>query len=64
MNPHAAFYGTARLLSVLRGQESAAPGVLIAAVRDDVRHFAAGAEQSDDVALLCVRWHGNPASER
>ena len=64
MNARGELYGTARLLSVLRGQESAAPGALIAAVRDDVRHFAGGAEQSDDVALLCVRWLGKPANER
>jgi len=61
MNPSAALYGTARLLSALNGQEAAAPAALIAAVRDDVRRFAGGAEQSDDVALLCVRWLGKPA---
>ena len=27
-------------------------------VRDDVRRFAAGAEQADDITLLAVRWLG------
>jgi serine phosphatase RsbU (regulator of sigma subunit) len=60
MNARSELYGTARLLSVLRGLESAAPEAVIAAVRDDVRRFAGSAEQSDDVALLCVRWNGAP----
>ena len=58
MNARFELYGTERLLSVLRGMESAAPEALIAAVREDVRRFAGGAEQSDDVTLLCVRWNG------
>ena len=58
MNARFELYGTERLLSVLRGMESAAPEALIAAVREDVRRFAGGAEQSDDVTLLCVRWSG------
>ena len=64
MNARGELYGSARLLSVLRGLESAAPDAVIAAVRDDVRRFAGGAEQSDDVTLLCVRWTGAPATER
>jgi len=64
MNARFELYGTERLLSVLRGMESAAPEALIAAVREDVRRFAGGAEQSDDVTLLCVRWSGTPPSGR
>jgi serine phosphatase RsbU (regulator of sigma subunit) len=64
MNARGELYGTARLLSVLRGLGSTAPDAVIAAVRDDVRRFAGGAEQSDDVTLLCVRWTGAPATER
>jgi serine phosphatase RsbU (regulator of sigma subunit) len=59
MNARGELYGSVRLLSVLRDLESAAPDALIAAVRDDVRRFAGGAEQSDDVTLLCVRWAGS-----
>lgn len=64
MNARFELYGTERLLSVLRGLQSAAPEALIAALREDVRRFAGGAEQSDDVTLLCVRWSGTPASGR
>jgi sigma-B regulation protein RsbU (phosphoserine phosphatase) len=64
MNARGELYGSLRLLSMLRDRESAAPDAVIAAVRDDVRRFAGGAEQSDDVTLLCVRWTGAPATER
>jgi serine phosphatase RsbU (regulator of sigma subunit) len=30
----------------------------VAAVRDDVRRFTGGAEQADDLTLLCLRWNG------
>ena len=60
MNDRSELYGTGRLLSVLRGLQSAAPETVIAAVRDDVRRFAGGAVQSDDMALVCVRWSGTP----
>jgi len=55
MDRAGAFYGAARLRTVL-GKE---PDV--AAVRADVQRFSAGAEQADDLTLLCVRWNG-PAS--
>ena len=55
MNGAGAFYGAARLRAVLERQAD------IAAVREDVQRFAGGAEQADDVTLLCVRWNG-PAS--
>jgi serine phosphatase RsbU (regulator of sigma subunit) len=64
MNARGELYGNVRLLSVLRGLESAAPDAVITAVRDDVRRFAGDAEQSDDVTLLCVRWTGAAAIER
>jgi sigma-B regulation protein RsbU (phosphoserine phosphatase) len=56
MNGAGAFYGAARLRAVL-GKEAD-----VAAVREDVQRFAGGAEQADDVTLLCVRWNG-PASD-
>jgi len=58
MNERGELYGSARLLSALRGLESAAPDAIVTALRDDVRRFAGTAEQSDDVTLLCVRWNG------
>ena len=34
------------------------PQALLHQVREDVRRFSAGAEQSDDVTLVAVRWNG------
>ena len=51
-------YGTARLLALaetLRGQQA----VRVANdVLDDVWHHVDGAVQSDDLTLLCLKWHG------
>jgi adenylate cyclase len=58
MNPRQELYGSARLLSRLVGCASLEPQALVHAVRDDVRAFTAGAEPSDDLTLLCVRWNG------
>jgi serine phosphatase RsbU (regulator of sigma subunit)/CHASE2 domain-containing sensor protein len=51
-------YGGPRVLETLSGLQAASPEVVIAALNDDVRRFAGGAEQSDDITLLCVRWNG------
>jgi sigma-B regulation protein RsbU (phosphoserine phosphatase) len=58
MNARAELYGAARLLAALEHGESSEPAAVVNTVRDAVRRFAAGAEQSDDVTLLCVRWNG------
>jgi serine phosphatase RsbU (regulator of sigma subunit) len=55
MNPRRELYGSARLLEVLAALASATPRQIVTAVRDDVRRFAAAAEQSDDLTLICVR---------
>ncbi len=53
-----AAYGMARVLEATgRLPAAAAPTAVIGALRDDVRHFAGRAEQSDDITLLCVRWN-------
>jgi serine phosphatase RsbU (regulator of sigma subunit)/CHASE2 domain-containing sensor protein len=56
MNARGDLYGAARLLGTLQGLSD--PWAIVAAVRDDVRRFAGGAEQSDDLTLLCVRRRG------
>ena len=58
MNPRGELYGAPRLLAALAASGSSEPPAVLAAVREDVRRFAAGAEQSDDVTLVCVRWNG------
>jgi serine phosphatase RsbU (regulator of sigma subunit) len=56
MDPAGALYGRARLSELLRKAED--PGTTLGAVRQDLRRFTAGAEQVDDVTLLCVRYNG------
>jgi serine phosphatase RsbU (regulator of sigma subunit) len=51
------------MLAALRGREAESPAVLLEALREDVARFTAGAEQSDDLTLLGVRWNG-PSSGR
>jgi adenylate cyclase len=58
MNPRGELFGAPRLLAALAASASSEPQAVLAAVREDVRRFAAGAEQSDDVTLVCVRRNG------
>jgi len=58
MNPRFELYGAARLLATLAASGSSEPQAVLATVREDVQRFAAGAEQSDDVTLVCARWNG------
>ena len=63
MNERGELYGAERMLAALRGHETDVPAALLDALREDVAKFTAGAEQSDDLTLLCVSWNG-PSSER
>ncbi|HUQ75379.1 MAG TPA: CHASE2 domain-containing protein [Burkholderiales bacterium] len=54
MNERGELYGSVRLLEKVKGIDT--PRAIVQTVRDDVRRFAASAEQSDDLTLLCVRW--------
>ena len=58
MTERGELYGGARVLETLGRLQSASPDEVIAALNDDLRRFTAGAEQSDDITLLCVRWNG------
>jgi adenylate cyclase len=58
MNARGELYGAARLRAALERIGAAAPGHMIAEVTADVGRFVGGAEPSDDLTLLCVRWHG------
>ncbi len=56
--PDHSFYTAGRLQVLLRSAPSASARDLVEFVREDVRRFAAGAEQTDDITLLAVRWTG------
>ncbi len=58
-----ALYSGARLSQLLVSAPTTSAKEVVDFVRDDVRRFAAGAEQADDITLLAVRWLG-PASSR
>ena len=51
-------YGDARLLSLLNQHQSSSARALCDAIKDDVDAFVGGAEQFDDITLLCLTWHG------
>jgi adenylate cyclase len=58
-NAAGGFYGLSRLRQVLEERQSAAGAQeVIELVRNDVRRFVAGGEQSDDLTLLALRWFG------
>jgi sigma-B regulation protein RsbU (phosphoserine phosphatase) len=54
MNPDRALYGDDRLVNLLGSGGFADPTQTIEAVIMDVRDFAAGAEQSDDITMLAL----------
>lgn len=56
MSPAAEIYGGARLEAILAGANSGSLHDLLHAVRADVAHHVAGAEASDDLTLLLIRW--------
>ena len=56
MNSADDFYGEERLLTVLSACASASPAEIVTRVMSDVRAFADGAKQSDDIAILAARY--------
>lgn len=58
-DPDDHLYGEERLLRVLNGAPQE-PQTLCREVRADIDHHANGAEQSDDITMLCVRFCGEP----
>ncbi len=61
-NPEGKLYGHKRLEAVLERMSDGTPAGMIEAVRKDVSEFAAGAEQSDDMSMLALRWNGRAAA--
>jgi sigma-B regulation protein RsbU (phosphoserine phosphatase) len=58
MNTDEAFYGEDRLLAALASCAGATPKDIVDRVLTDVRAFAAGAKQSDDITVLAARYAG------
>ena len=51
-------FGTQRLLDALNADPGAAPGELLNNVRRAVDAFVSGAEQFDDLTMLCIQYKG------
>ncbi len=49
------FYGEERLLATINSSDHTGPKGVCERVREDVRAFSEGAEQADDITMLCVR---------
>ena len=56
INPEMGFYGEDRLLTTLQGLTEATPTEIAKQVLADVRAFAAGAKQSDDITIVAARY--------
>ena len=52
-------YGTGRMTDALNAQgPDATPSDLVSAVRKDLDKFVDGADQFDDITMLCVEYRG------
>ncbi len=51
-------YGTERMLSALNSDPDAQPTQVLTNVMDDINRFVDGAEQFDDITMLCFRYLG------
>ena len=56
MNNEDGFYGEDRLLAALTDAAGATPAEIARRVLADVRAFAAGAKQSDDITVVAARY--------
>ena len=55
-------FGTERMLNALNQTADAEPQQILKIMRDDVDKFAEGAEQFDDITMLCMEYRG-PSKE-
>ncbi len=55
-------FGTERMLDALNREPDAQPEQILANVMHDINSFVDGAEQFDDITMLCFRYLGSPDS--
>lgn len=55
-------FGTERMLDALNREPDAQPEKILANVMHDINSFVDGAEQFDDITMLCFRYLGSPDS--
>ena len=54
-------YGTGRMLAALNREADAQPDQILLNLTEDIAAFVDGAEQFDDMTMLCFRYQGPPA---
>jgi sigma-B regulation protein RsbU (phosphoserine phosphatase) len=59
MNPELEEFSEHRMLAFINGQGQQTVSGIVAQIQDAVQDFASGAEQSDDLTLLVMRYLGN-----
>jgi serine phosphatase RsbU (regulator of sigma subunit) len=57
----AGMFGLSRLQATILDSGKADLQITVTALRDVVRHFEAGHPPADDLTLLLLQWHGQPA---
>ena len=57
-NPKNQMFGTDRMLNTLNNNKSSSPKELLNCMRIDVDKFSDGAEQFDDLTMLCIEYFG------
>lgn len=57
-NAQEEMFGENRLLNLVETSKADLPGILLMEIRDSIFEFTTGAEQSDDITLLIVRYDG------
>lgn len=57
-NDYDRLFGTERMLDALNKDIDAAPEIIISNVMDSITSFVRGAEQFDDITMLCLKYHG------
>ena len=54
-------FGPERMLNALNKQADAKPEVILSNVMDGINEFVAGAQQFDDITMLCLKYNGPKA---
>ena len=57
-DPKNQLFGTERMLEVLNSNPNASPREALDAIMDRIESFSAGAEQFDDITMMCFRYLG------
>ena len=55
MNPDRMEFGTRHLMTILGGQAGKSSQQIIEVVKNAIKDFAEGAEQSDDITMLAIK---------